>query len=86
MLEQKLEELRRATLAAFAEAISFDELEEARVRALGRKGTLADISKSFGKLSPAEKASLGKLLNSVKEDLESDYLDKKQRFEEAVLA
>lgn len=86
MLEQKLEELRRATLAAFAEAISLEELEEARVRALGRKGTLAQISKDFGKLSPTEKASLGKLLNSVKEDLESDYRDKKQRFEEAELA
>jgi phenylalanyl-tRNA synthetase alpha chain len=86
MLEQKLEELGRSTLAAFAEAISLDELEEARVRALGRKGTLAEISKNFGKLSPAERASLGKLLNSVKEDLESDYLDKKQRFEEAELA
>ena len=86
MLEQKLEELRRATLAAFAEAISLEELEDARVGALGRKGTLAQISKEFGKLGAAEKASVGKLLNSVKEDLETDYQDKKQRFEEAELA
>jgi phenylalanyl-tRNA synthetase alpha chain len=85
-LEPKLEELRRATLARFAEAISLDELEEARVGALGRKGTLAQISKEFGKLTPAEKSSLGKLLNSVKENLESDYEDKKQRFEEAELS
>ncbi|HEX4749154.1 MAG TPA: phenylalanine--tRNA ligase subunit alpha [Bryobacteraceae bacterium] len=86
MLEQKLEELRRATLAAFAEAISLEQLEEARIGALGRKGTLAQISKEFAKLPPAEKAALGKLLNSVKQDLESDYLNKKQRFEEADLA
>ncbi|MBV8896939.1 MAG: phenylalanine--tRNA ligase subunit alpha [Acidobacteriaceae bacterium] len=86
MVEQNLEELRRATLAAFAEAISLEELEDARVGALGRKGTLAQISKEFGKLAPAEKASLGKLLNTVKEDLETDYQDKKQRFEEAKLA
>jgi phenylalanyl-tRNA synthetase alpha chain len=85
-LEQKLEELRRATLAAFAAAISLEELEEARVGALGRKGTLAQISKEFGKLPAAERASLGKRLNSVKEDLESDYQDKKQRFEEAQMA
>jgi phenylalanyl-tRNA synthetase alpha chain len=86
MLEQKLEELRRATLAAFAEAISLEELEEARVSALGRKGALAQISKEFGKLAAAEKASLGRRLNSVKEDLETDYQDKKQQFEEAELA
>ena len=85
MLDGKLEELRRATLAAFAAAISVEELEEARVEALGRKGTLASISKEFGKLSPEERARIGKLLNSVKQDLESAYEDKKRRFEQADL-
>lgn len=85
MLDGKLEELRRATLAAFAAAISVEELEEARVEALGRKGTLASISKEFGKLSPEERARIGKLLNSVKQDLESEYEDKKRRFEQADL-
>ena len=86
MLDSKLEELRRATLAAFAAAISVEELEEARVEALGRKGTLASISKDFGKLSPEERARVGKLLNSVKQDLESEYESKKRRFEQADLA
>jgi phenylalanyl-tRNA synthetase alpha chain len=85
MLEAQLEELRRATLAAFASAFSLPELEEARVEALGRKGTLAQISKEFGKLTPDERASLGKLLNSVKQDLESEYEQKKTSFERAEL-
>lgn len=83
--EAKLEELRRATLAAFAAAISLEELEQARVEALGRKGAIAQISKEFGKLDPAARASLGKLLNSVKEDLETEYAQKKRRFEQADL-
>src|SRR5579885_1757338 len=86
MLETKLEELRRATLAAFASAVSAEELEAARVQALGRKGTLAQISKEFGKLAPEERARMGRLLNSVKQDLESEYEQKKQRFERAGLA
>jgi len=86
MLETKLEELRRATLAAFASAVSAEELEAARVQALGRKGTLAQISKEFGKLAPEERARIGRLLNSVKQDLESEYEQKKQRFERAGLA
>jgi phenylalanyl-tRNA synthetase alpha chain len=86
MLDGQLEELRRGTLAAFAAAISAEELEEARVEALGRKGTLAQISKEFGKLPPEERARVGKLLNSVKQDLESDYGEKKRRFEHADLA
>jgi len=36
MLDSRLEELRKATLAAFASAGSTQELEEARVAALGR--------------------------------------------------
>jgi phenylalanyl-tRNA synthetase alpha chain len=86
MLDTQLEDLRRATLAGFASAISLEELEESRVTALGRKGTLAQISRAFGKLAPEERARIGKLLNSVKQDLESEYEDKKRRFEQAALA
>jgi phenylalanyl-tRNA synthetase alpha chain len=85
MLEAQLEELRRATLAAFASAFSLQELETSRVEALGRKGTLAQITKEFGKLQPEERARLGKVLNSVKQDLESEYESKKESFERAEL-
>lgn len=85
MVEAQLEELRRSTLAAFASAGSVDGLEEARVEALGRKGALAQISKTFGKLSPEDRARVGRLLNSVKEDLETEYESKKQNFERAEL-
>lgn len=86
MPDNPLEELRRATLAAFASAVSADQLEEARVDAIGRKGKLALISKDFGKLTPEDKALQGKLLNSVKQDLETAYEAKKRRFQEAALA
>jgi len=86
MLENQLEDLRRSTLAAFASAGSLETLEEVRVQVLGRKGTLAQISKDFGKLTPDERMRLGKLLNSVKQDLEFEYAAKKERFEKAALA
>jgi phenylalanyl-tRNA synthetase alpha chain len=85
MPDAELEELRRATLAAFASASSAEELEEARVQALGRKGALANISKTFGKFSPEDRARLGKLLNSVKQDLETEYESKKRGFEDTAL-
>jgi len=86
MPDISLEELRHATLAAFASATSAEQLEEARVEALGRKGALAQISKDFGKLTPEDRVRLGKLLNSVKQDLESEYEAKKKRFQDAELA
>lgn len=85
MLEGQLEELRRATLARFASARSVEELDEAKTEALGRKGTLAQVSKEFGKLTPEQRSQVGKVLNSVKTDLEGEYEDKKRRFEQADL-
>jgi len=85
-LNAQLEELRRATLAGFASAVSLEELESTRVEALGRKGTLAQISKNLAKLLPEERARLGKLLNAVKQDLEQEYASKQRRFEQAALA
>lgn len=81
MLEAQLEDLRRSTLARFAAAGSLDDLEETRVEALGRKGTLAQITKEFGKLPPDQRAVVGKLLNAVKQELETAFEDKQGRFE-----
>ncbi|MGA8598144.1 MAG: phenylalanine--tRNA ligase subunit alpha [Bryobacteraceae bacterium] len=80
-VEAQLEDLRRATLARFTAAVSSDDLEEVRVEALGRKGTLAQITKEFGKLPPDQRASAGKLLNAVKQDLETAFEEKKRRFD-----
>ena len=68
--EQIISELHAAALSSLERATTLDEIEAIRVEALGRKGKLAEVSKTFGKLTPDERASVGKLLNSVKQDLE----------------
>jgi phenylalanyl-tRNA synthetase alpha chain len=70
-LDQTISELRDAALKALESATTLEAVEAVRVEALGRKGKLAEVSKSFGKLSPEERAQTGKLLNAVKEELES---------------
>ena len=69
--EEIISALHAASLAALERATTLEELEAIRVDALGRKGKLAEVSKTFGKLAPEERASAGKLLNSVKQDLET---------------
>jgi phenylalanyl-tRNA synthetase alpha chain len=69
--EQIISELHAAALSSLERATTLDSLEALRVEALGRKGKLAEVSKTFGKLTPEERASVGKLLNSVKQDLET---------------
>ena len=84
MLDQEIEQLQSATLARIQAAASLDDLEAVRVDVLGRKGSLSQFSKNFGKLTPEERSSVGKVLNAAKEGLESALDAKKQSFEDAV--
>ena len=62
-----------------------DQLEAVRVEALGRNGALAAVSKDFKKLTPEERARIGKQLNEVKQQLESAFEAKKARFDAEIL-
>ncbi len=80
-----LADLTQATLARAASAATADELEAIRVEVLGRKGTLAGLSKDFGKLTPEERASVGKELNAAKQSLEAALDERKAAFDAAAL-
>src|SRR5437763_13472420 len=85
MLESKLSELESSTLERIAAADAPEHLEGVRVDVLGRKGSLAQISKEMGKIAPEERARAGKLLNHVKEKLETALEAKKTQFAEIEL-
>jgi phenylalanyl-tRNA synthetase alpha chain len=86
MLEKQISELQAAALARIGAARSPEDLESVRVDVLGRKGALAQISKEMGKLAPEERARAGKLLNQVKNDLESLILAAQNRFSAQTMA
>ncbi len=86
MVEQRFEELEGRSRERIAAAVSPEELEAVRVEVLGRKGALAQISKEMGKLSPEERARVGKLLNAAKQGLEAALEARKAEFDRAALA
>src|SRR5216683_392982 len=71
MLDARLTELGASALAGIAAAGSPEDLERVRVDVLGRKGALAQISKEMGKVAPEQRGAAGKLLNSVKQEIEA---------------
>lgn len=83
--EAAISELRTTTLKALDAATTLETLETIRVDALGRKGKLAEVSKTFGKLTPDERKSLGILLNAVKQELESGLDTRKAALESVAL-
>jgi len=85
MIEDRLSELRSAALARIAAAGSPEDLERVRVDVLGRKGTLAQISKEMGKVAPEQRGVVGKLLNSVKQEIEAALEAKESQFADTEL-
>jgi phenylalanyl-tRNA synthetase alpha chain len=85
MLEGKLEELSQGAKRRVLAAATAGELEAVRVEILGRKGTLAAVSKDLGKLSPEERARAGKLLNAAKQSLEAAIEERQHAFAAAAL-
>src|SRR5260370_1422357 len=86
MLETSLTELAQSARRRIDEANAPEELEAVRVEVLGRKGTLAQISKDMGKVVPEERAKIGKLLNSAKNELEALLEARQKAFADAALA
>jgi phenylalanyl-tRNA synthetase alpha chain len=85
VLEDQITELQTAALARIEDAKSMETLEAVRVDVLGRKGTLGQFSKEFGKLAPQERAVAGKALNAAKEALESAFEARKHSFDTEAL-
>jgi len=85
MLEAKLGSLADEARQQIAAAADAAQLEAVRVRYLGRKGELSQISRQMGKLAPEERARIGRLLNTVKRELEELLDERKRRFEEEAL-
>jgi phenylalanyl-tRNA synthetase alpha chain len=85
MLETHLTELRVSATARIAAAQNPEQLEAVRVDVLGRKGSLAQVSKDMGKVPAAERAGVGRLLNTVKEALEAAFEERKREFDDALL-
>jgi phenylalanyl-tRNA synthetase alpha chain len=85
MPDARFADLRREAESAIAAAGSAAELEELRVRYLGRKAELTRTLRSIGELPPEERGPLGKEANEVKRALEALIAERMGELEAAEL-
>lgn len=79
------EAIKQEALSAISTADDLTELEEVRVKLLGKKGSLTEMTKSLGEMSQEKKKSFGAALNTVKEEITASLKSKKQALEEIEL-
>ena len=84
-MRTQLEQIRQNALAAFASAASTAELEEMRVKVLGKKGELTAVLKQMGKLSAEERPVIGQVANECRADIEKALEEAKTKLEAAAL-
>lgn len=70
-MKEKLEEIRKNALEDLKSAIDKTEIENLRVKYLGKKGELTQILRGMGSLSAEERPAVGKIANEVRQNLEN---------------
>ena len=76
-MTEKIEAIRAAAKAAIEKTASENEIEELRVKYLGKKGELTALLKQMGSLSAEERPAMGQLVNEAKQRLETLIAEKK---------
>jgi phenylalanyl-tRNA synthetase alpha chain len=82
---EKLEKIKEETKVRLSSLTKPEELEEIRVRILGKKGDLTALLRQMGKLSPDERPIVGQKANEVREFIENSIERKKTELEEALI-
>jgi phenylalanyl-tRNA synthetase alpha chain len=70
-MNERISELRAAGEAAIAEAPDTSELEDVRVRFLGRKAELPNLLRGVAQLPPDERGTVGRAANEARKALEA---------------
>ncbi|HIJ81895.1 MAG TPA: phenylalanine--tRNA ligase subunit alpha [Desulfuromonadales bacterium] len=70
-MRDQLENLRMNALQAIAVASGVEQIQEIRVRILGKKGELTALMKGLATLDAAERPAIGQLVNSLRDEVEA---------------
>lgn len=82
-MKDKLEQLKEQALAEIADAGNLAQINDIRVKFLGKKGELTAILRGMGALSADERPVVGQLANEVREAIELEIEQKMSALKEA---
>lgn len=84
-MKEQLEAIQKEAISAFENCLDTKELDNLRVKFLGKKGLLTGILKQMGKLSAEERPVIGQLANTVRSKIETALSDKQKKLAESML-
>ncbi|MBR3933985.1 MAG: phenylalanine--tRNA ligase subunit alpha [Clostridia bacterium] len=84
-MKQLITKIKEDAVALLENVASSEELENLRVKFLGKKGELTSVLKGLGGVSPEERPVIGQLANEVRALIEEKISEKKVLIEEQKL-
>jgi phenylalanyl-tRNA synthetase alpha chain len=84
-MQSKLDTLHEAAMALLREVANPQDVEQIRVRFLGKKGELTAMLKQMGQMPPEERPEFGQMVNRLRAQLEERIADASGRVKEAAL-
>ncbi len=70
-MQEILKGILEETKEQIEKVVSLPELEEIRIKVMGKKGQLTEILKGMGKLSPEDRKEMGRIANQTKGEIEA---------------
>lgn len=84
-MEQELVALQHEAEDAIAQVTDLEQLNELRVKYLGKKGLLTGFLRNMGTLSPEERPKVGQIVNRVRDSLGELFTAKEEELKNAQL-
>ncbi len=84
-MKAALESIEKSAFAQLESCTDLKEIDELRVKYLGKKGELTTILKQMGKLSAEERPVIGQLANQIRTDIENKIEEQKNALEQKLL-
>ena len=69
-MKEKLQEIRKLAINSINDLTNLSELEDLRVKYLGKKGELTSVLRDMGKLSAEERPIIGQVANEIRTEIE----------------
>lgn len=84
-MKEKIAEIEKKSIQEIENCTTQKELNELKVKYLGKKGELTTVLRGMGALSPEERPVIGSLVNQVRDKLNELFTEKEETFKKQEL-
>lgn len=84
-MKQDVQRIQEETLSELQKLSTLEELQELKVKVLGKKGTLTALLRQMGSLSPEERPLFGQVVNEARDVLEGAWTQRTEELAKAAM-